>query len=286
MTLQPDEGVTSIVLTSDNHSLGVCQWGDPDGAPVFWLHGTPGSRLLRHPVAEYRAHRLRVITYDRPGYGLSTRREGRRAADAAADVRVIADAIYLDRFGVAGVSGGATSALACAALLPDRVVRCATVVGHAPFGAEGLDFYSGMDEEARAGWEASLRGGVALEAEWRETLDWARSGLPREDLPADTLSILAETFKEAARQGPGGFVDDCLAEVRDRGFRVEDVRAPARLMFARNDTSVPAAHAEWLLKHLPRAEIIWVDGGHFGPRLEEEMRLLAWLGHGSGARGR
>src|SRR5215207_2731904 len=138
-------GQESIVSTSGGRQLGVCTWGDPEGIPMFWLHGTPGSRFLRHPGDGYRRNQQRVYTYDRPGYGLSTRVPGRRVADAADDVRAIADSFGLGQFGVAGVSGGGPPALAVAALLPDRVSRCAVVVGVAPFGAEGLDFFAGMD---------------------------------------------------------------------------------------------------------------------------------------------
>lgn len=272
---------TVIVPTEDGRALGVCEWGDPDGAPIFWLHGTPGSRWLRHPGDEYLSHQLQVFTYDRPGYGLSTRVPGRCVADAAGDVRTIADHMGLERFGVAGVSGGASSALAAAALLSDRVTRCAVVVGGAPFTAEGLDFYAGMDEEARQGWERATRGKEALEADWREVLEWVSSGMPGLDLAGDVMTMLSETVHEATRQGSGGFIDDCLSEVRDWGFSLQDVRAPTRIMLARDDDSVPPAHGEWLVNHLPDATLQWVAGGHFGPRDEPEMQLLAWVGHGA-----
>lgn len=73
----------------------------------MWLHGMPGSRGVRHVGDGYLTHRLCVYTYDRPGYGRSTRMPGRRVADVAADVRAIADAVGLDRFAVGGVSAGA-----------------------------------------------------------------------------------------------------------------------------------------------------------------------------------
>src|SRR5215469_3490909 len=105
-------------------------WGAPKGRPVFLLHGTPGSRRGPRPRASvlYRLG-VRLIGYDRPGYGASDRRPGRQVGDAAADVRAIADALGLDRFAVVGRSGGAPHALACAALLSGRVTRVAAMVG-------------------------------------------------------------------------------------------------------------------------------------------------------------
>lgn len=272
---------TRIVRTPDGRALAVCAWGDPDGAPIFWLHGTPGSRFLREPGDGYARNHLRVYTYDRPGYGLSTRVPGRSVADAAADIRAIADAFGLEQFGVAGVSGGSRPALAAAALLPDRVSRCATVVGSAPFTAEGLEFYDGMDDSAKNGWMHAVQGTAALEDDWREMMDWVEAGMPDLVVPEDDRTMLMEAFEESGRQGSAGYVDDCLADSRDWGLSVEDVQVPTRIMLARDDTSVPAAHGEWLLRHLPNAELIWVDGGHFGPRDEAERQLMTWVGHGT-----
>jgi pimeloyl-ACP methyl ester carboxylesterase len=275
---------TTIVSTPDGRELGVCTWGDPDGAPMFFLHGTPGSRFLREPGDGYLRNHLRVFTYDRPGYGVSTRAPGRRGADAAADVLAIADAFGLEQFGVAGVSGGSSPALAAAALLPDRVSRCATIVGSAPFTAEGLDFYDGMDEQARQGWEHAAQGEAALEIDWQAFMDWVDAGLPEleQEVSDDKVrAMLLEAFVESGRQGSAGYIDDCLSDGRDWGLSVEDIQVPTRIMLARDDTSVPTAHGEWLMRQLPNAELLWVNGGHFGPRDDAEMRLMNWVGHGT-----
>jgi pimeloyl-ACP methyl ester carboxylesterase len=248
---------------------------------MFWLHGTPGSRYLRHPGDGYERNHLRVYTYDRPGYGLSTRVPGRRVVDAADDVRAIADAFELRQFGVAGVSGGGPSALAVAALLPDRVSRCAVVVGVAPLRAEGLDFYAGMDVETQQEWEHAVRGEAAMEPAGQAMLDWVEVGLPELDVPDDDRAMLIETMQEAVRQGSVGFVDDYLSLVHDWGISLADVHAPTRAMVAREDTSVPPGHGEWLVEHLPNAELISVDGGHLGPRHEPEMQLMTWVGQGT-----
>jgi pimeloyl-ACP methyl ester carboxylesterase len=271
-----------LVEAVDGRTLGVSLWGDPDGAPLFWLHGTPGSRRLRHDVNEYRAHRLWVCTYDRPGYGLSTRRPGRTVAQVADDVRSIADALGWDMFGAAGVSGGGPPALAAAAGLPARVKRCAAVVVAGPATVPDLDFLVGMDEESREGWEMALRNDIpALAAEWDERVAWVADGMPGVDLVDHERTMLRETMDAAGSHGVAGFVDDYMSLVQDWGFRVEDAVAPTRIMLAKDDTSVPAAHADWLARHLPNAELIWVDGGHLGPRAGPEMELMRWVGHGS-----
>ena len=109
------------------------------------MHGTPGSRLGPRPRALV-LHQLgvRLIAFDRPGYGGSDRQFGRRVADVAADVAAIADALEFDRFAVLGRSGGAPHALACAALLPapDDPGRGAGRAGAEP--GQGLDWFAGM----------------------------------------------------------------------------------------------------------------------------------------------
>jgi pimeloyl-ACP methyl ester carboxylesterase len=64
---------------------------------------------------------LRLIGYDRPGYGGSTPQPGRTVADCAADVRAICAELGIDRLAMWGVSGGGPHLLAWAALLPDLV---------------------------------------------------------------------------------------------------------------------------------------------------------------------
>src|SRR5437879_8015801 len=74
------------VPAADGRTLAYAVWGDPDGHPIFSLHGTPGSRLNRHPDdSKVAAVGARVITYDRPGYGASSRHHGRAVVDCVAD---------------------------------------------------------------------------------------------------------------------------------------------------------------------------------------------------------
>jgi pimeloyl-ACP methyl ester carboxylesterase len=127
---------------------------------VLGLHGTPGCRLNRWPHDElYADHGVCLVTHDRAGYGRSDRRPGRVVADAVDDVRALADELGFDRFAVTGASGGGPPALACAALLPDRVVRASCVVGVAPLGTPGL----GRDE-----WLAGMDGENVKEFGWAE----------------------------------------------------------------------------------------------------------------------
>jgi pimeloyl-ACP methyl ester carboxylesterase len=110
-----------------------CLYGPAGGFPVIFHSGSPSSRWKRPSlVCAMEQSNLRVLVYDRPGYGGSPRRPGRTVASAAEDARALADAYGWERFGVFGGSGGGPHALACAALLAGRVTRCAVVSGIRP----------------------------------------------------------------------------------------------------------------------------------------------------------
>jgi pimeloyl-ACP methyl ester carboxylesterase len=246
---------TGIARTADGRDLAFCEWGSPTGSPVFFLHGTPGSRYFRHAGGEYDRIGMRVITFDRPGYGRSTRDPGRTVAAGAGDVAAVADHLGLDRFAAVGASGGGPYALATAAVLPDRVTRCATVVGGGPHDAPDLDVYAGMPPEQVEEWRA-VRSGEWLAGPYQEARDWGPG------------------------PGPYGLHDDAFAVQAPWGFDLGDVACPTKVMIARDDINVPPAHGEWLVAHLPTAQAWWVDGDHVGPRDEPEEQLLAWLATG------
>src|SRR5438552_3218883 len=135
------------VTTPDGRTLTVREGGDPAGVPVLSMSGTPGSSTLYEPhVRDAREQGIRLLSYDRPGYGGSSRDKGRNVAACAADVEAVCDELGLERICVWGISGGGPHALAAAALLPERVATAAALASVAPYGADGLDWLAGMGE--------------------------------------------------------------------------------------------------------------------------------------------
>src|SRR5215469_5153022 len=137
---------------SDGRTLHFYDTGGGDGRlAMFWHHGTPNIGAPPEPLFAA-ADRLgiRWVSYDRPGYGGSTPCPGRDVASAAGYVAAVADALGIDRFAVMGHSGGGPHALACAAVLPGRVLAAVCMSGLAPFGAEGLDWFGGMTPSGAA----------------------------------------------------------------------------------------------------------------------------------------
>jgi pimeloyl-ACP methyl ester carboxylesterase len=251
-------------------------------AAVIWLHGSPNIGSPPEPLfAAAEANGLRWVSYDRPGYGGSSPHDGRTVASAAADVAAVADALGLGRFAVLGHSGGGPHALACAALLPERVIAAASVSAPAPFGADGLDWFAGWSPGIAAENRAATGGRAALEAHWAQAEEEDMSAFFTE---ADTAALgggwswLAGVAGAAMAQGTEGYLEDTLASVRPWGFRPDAIRVPVLVMHGAEDKMVPCAHGEWLAARCPAAELHLVpDAGHI-TILDRAPQALAWLG--------
>lgn len=158
----------SNVLLTDGRVMEVAIVGPKDGTPVVFHTGTPGSVFLFEPFMEAaEARGLRYVTYSRPGYGNSTRQPGRTVADCASDTTQIANHLGLSRFFTIGWSGGGPHALACSALVSDRVIAAATMAGAAPQDSPGLNFLAGMGEENIEELSAAIAGPNEHNPTWR-----------------------------------------------------------------------------------------------------------------------
>ncbi|HEV3169184.1 MAG TPA: alpha/beta fold hydrolase [Actinocrinis sp.] len=281
--------------------LAVEESGSPHGAVVFLLHGTPGGRRGPKPRAIH-LHRqnIRLISYDRPGYGESDRDHGRRVVDAADDVEAIADALGIDRFAVIGRSGGGPHALACAAKLVPRVTAAAALVSLAPRDPvserEGFDWFAGMTADNRRAYRL-----VETHPERLDGLREERSGAVGSDTAA-LLPILDEGLHASDRRIIGairskfdetyqaalsrtenwyGWHDDLIAlgDLHGWGFDVREIKIPVLLWHGAEDHFTPVSHSRWLAEHIPTAVTsIETGASHFSAveRLPELLpRVLA-----------
>lgn len=247
--------------------------------PVFWHHGTPNVGRPPEPlfVAADRLG-LRWVSHDRPGYGGSTPHPGRDIGSAAGDVAAVADALGIERFAVMGHSGGGPHALACGALSPGRVVAAISGAGLAPYGAEGLDWFAGMAASGVASLRAAAAGRAAKEAHENSGEEYDPEFTPADDdALAGPWSWLGSVVGPAMAAGPGGLIDDDLAYVTPWGFTPAQVTVPVLLLHGRGDRVVPAAHSEWLARHLPDAELrLSTQDGHISV-LNGAEAALEWL---------
>jgi pimeloyl-ACP methyl ester carboxylesterase len=277
-----------LIKTRDGRQLCWTEQGDPHGTPLLLLHGTPGSRLSRHPDPDlYSRLQARVITYDRPGYGASDRHVGRSIADVASDVSALVDALELRSFAVVGISGGGPHALACAAIL-DEVQSAAAVVSPAPIDAEDLDWLAGQAPANVTEASLAMRGEAALrpflEDEAERMRDDALNLFTEEDalsegdqqvLSRESMQrVMRETLTEAVRQGIDGWLDDDLAMVKPWGFALSGVPAPVALWFGADDSYVPLSHGEYLARAIPHARVNRLNAGHLSSIVDSMEEVI------------
>jgi pimeloyl-ACP methyl ester carboxylesterase len=251
---------------------------------VFWHHGSPNIGAPPVPLFEA-ATRLgiRWVSYDRPGYGGSSPRPGRDIASAAELVSRVADELGIERFGAMGHSGGGPHALACGALLPDRVAAAVSVSGLAPFGAEGLDWFAGMAPATYAALHAASEGRAAKEAFEASGADLDPGFTPEDEAAlSGEWAWLLDVVRPALRAGPGGLIDDDLAAVNPWGFDPADTRTRTLLVHGGRDRVVPSSHSVWLSRQIPSAAI-WLrpNDGHVSV-LRAAEAALEWLRAASG----
>ncbi len=297
-TLLSSEPSSSTVLntisTEDGRQLCISEAGQLDGIPVLVLRGSPHSRLIYDGWGEDAQSRgIRLICYERPGYGGSTPQPGRTVANAANDVAAIAKELGLKRLLVWGVSGGGPHALACAALLPCLVVAAAVLASPAPYAAEGLDWFAGMGEDNVADTRAALKSREAHEQSAEanaakllratpETLVQALHSLLCSVDAAVLTTDFADFALRSVREGIGkrrdGVIEDDIAHLKPWGFELSQIRTPVLLMHGEQDQFVPFSHGKWLASRIPNVETRFLpDDGHLTLSLRRIPEVHAWL---------
>ena len=283
-----------VVRTADGRALAIREAGDPGGRPVLVHMGTPNSRILyARNEADAAARGLRLISYDRPGYGGSDPQPGRTVADCASDVRAICAALEVPQLAMWGISGGGPHVLACAALLPDLVVAAASLASPAPYGADGLDWFAGMGQEnvddvrlmfsdEDAARQKMARDRAGFLAATPADLD---SGMRTLLTPTDAAALTGEladwltySTKDGLAPGDEGWWDDSWAGVRPWGFELAQISVPVLVMHGREDKFVPLRHGQWLAAQVPGAEARLLDqDGHLTLMQDRVGEIHSWL---------
>jgi pimeloyl-ACP methyl ester carboxylesterase len=266
-----------VLRLRDGRILGYAEYGDPTGHPALLFHGTPGSRLegaIAHRAAAARG--VRVICPDRPGYGLSDFKRRRSILDWADDVEELADALGIERFAVAGVSGGGPYAAACAVRLPRRLTGVAIISGVGPYDAPGAT--DGMMLMNRLALTLARRAPLAVrlfiwiqEQFGRRSpdrfLDGMIRGLTEPDRRVlarpEIRDLFKRDFAESIRHGSRGATREALLFARPWGFRLQDITVEVHLWQGEDDAEVPPSMGRFQAAAIPNCRAHFCpDTGH------------------------
>ena len=274
----------------DGRTLAWKEYGPADGRPVLHFQGTPGSRYSRHAHEDvYERLGVRLLVFDRPGYGASDRLPGRAISVVADDASQLLDRLGLDVVHASGGSGGGPHVLAFAANHPERVRAATVVVGGTQLEEEDV---AGLIQINRDAWYAAREGWQAMHdllapmreevlkdplAGFKALMDAAPPSDKAVMEDPDWQRVLVESVSEAFRPGAEGWVDEGMALTRDWDFDVADVRCSVTWWHGENDANAPIAPVRRLLERMQGVDLrVWTDAGHLEPyhRYEEILGEL------------
>ncbi|HZN15117.1 MAG TPA: alpha/beta hydrolase [Acidimicrobiales bacterium] len=290
--------VDDTLQLADGRTLAWAEFGAADGEPLFMFHGLPGSRLFSGLLVDAAdAHGVRIIAPDRPGFGKSTFQPDRTFLMWADDVAALADHLGIDRFFVAGISGGGPYTLAVPHQLGARVRAAGVISGGGEMSTD--DALEGMHAQNRAIFEIAKAGGPAGVAEAMKPMlemleqppDPATADAGNEGLPEADVELLArrpeigEALRldgiEALRNGVDGAAYEACMFIRPWGFDVGEITVPVVIWHGDDDRNAPLSHAQAIAAAIPDAElIVWTGMGHLTAidRLDDVFAHLLKVG--------
>jgi pimeloyl-ACP methyl ester carboxylesterase len=283
---------THMLTLPDGRQLAFTEHGDPHGSPLFFLHGNPGSRYMRHPDESLAAEQsLRIITPDRPGFGFSDFQPARHLLDYPQDIACLADSLGIDTFRIFGVSAGGPYVVACAYALDDRVEQAAVVSGAAPFNRPGA--FHGVNPVYRAVFRSTVQlpftvlrplveahVKLAKRQPHKALLQRMHLASTADREVLETLHINEEIdayYHEASRQGAAGIAWEAKVLASDWSFDLAQVQTPIDLWYWEDDSIVPLQMGRYLQTHLPNTTAYFLPGGGHYALFQFWSEILAEL---------
>jgi len=258
----------------NNFNVGISEYGDPDGIPVLYFHGFPGSRLdgnLFDFDKTGKECNTRIIGIDRPGIGISDFQPDRTLLDWPEVVLSLADNLGIEKFSILGVSGGGPYALSCAYAIPERLLSISTVSGMGPYSyKESLNGKAMLIPKQNGVVRMLIAWGLKLAVmknpdKLKENI---KATLPDTDLnylkQSDKMEQLTKVFKESFRQGLKGYLYEAKLYRRNWGFKVSDIKTNVYLWHGTSDNNVSIDLAKRIASEIPNCKSTFIENeGHF-----------------------
>ena len=265
--------LTTLMLIN-KINIGIAEFGDPNGIPVLYFHGFPGSRLDGN-LFEFddigKNSNTRIIGIDRPGIGISEFQPERKLLDWPTMITSIADNLNLKKFSIIGISGGGPYALACAYAIPNKLHSVSIISGMGPF----------IYQESMDGKAMYIPKQIAL---LRKLIAWGLMTGAKKDpdkLKANIIKTLPETdieylslpgkmeglievFNECFMQGLRGYLHEAKLYRKNWGFRISDIKTKVSLWHGTADKNVSIELARRIASEIPDCEYTFIENeGHF-----------------------
>lgn len=260
-----------FITLPDGRQLGYAEYGVPNGSPMLFFHGAPGSRHIHADMAEITARRgVRLIAVDRPGYGLSDPQPGRSMLDWPDDIAALADVLGMGPFAIIGFSMGSAYALACAYRLSGRVTKIALAGAFAPQSALGVTdgmspAVSGLFALAQSNPDELRNTFAAIASSPAALVEAMSASLPEWDkieVNKRTAAFEAE-YAQALRSGVEGVASDFELVSGNWDFPLDGIHAEIHLWSGTADQNTPPAMTDYLSLQLPNNRTFMLpDEGH------------------------
>ena len=252
----------NLLTLPDGRKLAYAEFGKPDGYPVLYFHGSPGTRLEAPLIGEkvFRQYGLRVIAADRPGMGESDFQPYREYTDFTKDIVFLADALGVEKFSVLAVSGGSPYAAVCAAKIPQRLSKVVIVSGSWQIDKEVI---KAIGSPMNMMWQVALRMPFLLKFVVKIMVklmsqdpkdDYDENSPPPNDImPAvdhaamanpERMAIYQKTLMESVKKGVKGAAWDIRMNVREWDFDLDEIQIPILLFHGGLDKNMPLARVQ------------------------------------------
>tara|TARA_R110002072_G_scaffold74671_21_gene176714 strand:- start:616 stop:1503 length:888 start_codon:yes stop_codon:yes gene_type:complete len=265
------------IILKDKRMLGFAEFGNHDGYPIIYCHGSQSSRLEMHyDISFATGLDLRIICIDRPGHGISDFNSSGSILDFAKDVKQLLDHLKIERFSVVGMSAGAPFALGITYLFPDSIYKVSIISGFAPLNKQSKKHLS-KEVKMMLGLAKSfpflLK--MLLKVQMKQLNKNPKKALkgflkimgqPDQEILKNesVLEVIENMFIEAFRNGSEGVayeISNLL--VRDWGFKLNEIEAPLTFWQGKKDNNVPFQWAEMMQKEINNSKLkLFPEDGH------------------------
>ena len=262
------------LLLDDKYKFAWNEYGTPDGEPIFYFHGTPGSRL-EASSADVIARDLgiRLIAPERPGYGNSEAQDEFSLLNWPNAVSQLADKLNLKHFSLIGYSGGGPYALACAHKIADRIKKITLIGSLAPFESDAMQkhinaCFKPLYELTVTDYPLAMQQVSQLTSSPEALLDALYTQLSAVDLTIvkqeNFRALHLENMAQALNNGVHGFVNDLRNYTLPWQFGIHTIPHRIDIWHGCDDQNVGFAIGEYLAETMQNTSAHFLDkAGHY-----------------------